>query len=97
MPSENQCAVSLVLVALCEVVLSVGNVDVLEPLLIRSPASAADPGDGFGWTAVFHELEPVSNGDSTSEVLRKTRYPYSLDIMWMYALQCLELLTIAWG
>jgi len=72
MPSKNVCA-ALAFVALCRTVLSVGNVDVLEPLLIRSPASAADPKDGFGWTAVFHELEPVARTDSTSEVLRKTR------------------------
>ena len=57
---------------------SFSNLDTSEPLLIRSPAVSIDPDDGFGWTVIFHELEPVSSTDSVSEVLRKTRYSQTL-------------------
>ena len=47
------------------------NVDTEEPTVIRSPAR--NSGDGFGWSAVFHEMEQVVPGDDVNDVLRKTR------------------------
>lgn len=52
------------------------NVDTEEPSVIRSPA-ADNSGDGFGWTAIFHQTEVVQSTDSMSEALRKTRYVIS--------------------
>ena len=49
------------------------NVDTLEPTVIRSPALGVDPEDGFGWATTFHQVEEVQNGDTMSDVLRKTR------------------------
>ena len=50
------------------------NVDLLEPTVIRSPAMAADAEDGFGWAAIFHQIERVVQGDSMDEAINKTRY-----------------------
>lgn len=50
------------------------NVDTLEPTLIRSPA-LSDTDDGFGWAAIFHQIEPVLQSDSMDEALLKTRCP----------------------
>jgi hypothetical protein len=49
------------------------NVDIEEPSVIRSPARNHDKGDGFGWSAVFHEIEEVMPMDGVSQVLSKTR------------------------
>ena len=46
------------------------NVDTEEPSVIRSPVSDAD---GFGWTALFHPLSDIEDGDSQSDVLSKLR------------------------
>lgn len=50
------------------------NIDTLEPSVIQSPALSTDPDDGFGWAAVFHQVETVLNSDSMEESLRKTKY-----------------------
>lgn len=49
------------------------NIDVVEPLVIVSPARSADPDDGFGWAAILHQTEIADDRDSMSEALRKTR------------------------
>jgi hypothetical protein len=49
------------------------NVDLVEPILIRSPARG-DPEDGFGWAAILHQVEQASSSDSIDEAIRKTRY-----------------------
>lgn len=51
------------------------NVDILEPLVIRSPARSVDPDDGFGWATIFHQVVPVLMSDSMDEAIRKTRFP----------------------
>ena len=49
------------------------NVDYLEPLVKISPAVDIDELDGFGWTAVLHQVDEVLSSDSMSEALAKTR------------------------
>ncbi len=49
------------------------NVDTLEPMVIRSPARSVDPEDGFGWTAVLHQVELLQEEDTIDEAFRKTR------------------------
>ena len=63
----------LIAILLWNVLEAQHNVDTEEPIVIRSPAEA-DPDDGFGWAAIFHQIEPVLETDSINEVLRKTRY-----------------------
>ena len=48
------------------------NVDT-EPFIIKSPA-IGDPGDGFGWATVIHQLEEVIPSDDRDAVLGKTRW-----------------------
>ncbi len=68
--------VAFLLLLVCNGCISLGNIDTSEPVVIRSPSP--DPNDGFGWTVIFHHLEPVLSNDSVSEVLRKTRLVGSL-------------------
>ena len=49
------------------------NIYANEPIIIRSPATT-DREDGFGWSAVFHQLEEIRAGDGTTDALRKIRY-----------------------
>lgn len=57
-----------------EAITTATNVDISEPTVIRSPAIADDPEDGFGWAAIFHQIEPVLRSDSMDEAIRKTRF-----------------------
>lgn len=50
------------------------NLDTLEPTVIRSPARSVDPDDGFGWAAIFHQIEPILEEDGMEQTLLKTRY-----------------------
>ncbi len=54
------------------------NVDTEEPTVIKSPNSA-DPNDGFGWTALLHQIEVVNDNDDMAQVLSKTRLALSID------------------
>ena len=68
------------------------NVDTLKPTVIRSPA-VSDPEDGFGWTALFHEVEVVQETDTMDEALRKTRCLLArlqklLISSWLMSLYC---------
>ena len=51
--------------------LTTTNIDTEEPSVIQSPDS--DRADGFGWAAVFHTLETVSESDTMEMSLNKTR------------------------
>ena len=66
----------VLLCARLEAISTQTNVDTEEPTIIRSPALGTDRDDGFGWTAVLHQMEEVMSTDSLSEALRKTRYIY---------------------
>ncbi len=57
-----------------EATITQNNIDTVEPSVIRSPSRSINPDDGFGWAAIFHQVEAVSDTDSMEEVLRKTRY-----------------------
>ncbi len=59
---------------LWEATVTQNNIDTVEPSVIRSPSRNINPDDGFGWAAIFHQVEAVSDTDSMEEVLRKTRY-----------------------
>ena len=48
----------------------VNNIDVLQPIVRRSPATADDL---FGWAAILHPVEEVDSGDSMDDAARKTR------------------------
>lgn len=54
-----------------EAALVMTNIDTEEPSLIRSPAVGS--GDGFGWAAVFHQFQTVSESDSMAMSLDNTR------------------------
>ena len=55
--------------------LSRNNIDVLEPLVRKSPATVIDgPNDLFGWATVLHQVEAVQPGDSLSQAISKTRF-----------------------
>lgn len=49
------------------------NIDIIEPIVRRSPALDVDMQDGFGWAAIFHQTEKVLPNDSIDEALKKTR------------------------
>ena len=49
------------------------NLDTLEPAVIQSPARSTDTNDGFGWAAIFHQIEPILEEDGMEQTLLKTR------------------------
>ena len=49
------------------------NVDIMKPIVIRSPAASLDLDDGFGWAAILHQTEPLLEDDTMTQALTKTR------------------------
>lgn len=52
---------------------AIDNIDILEPIIRRSPARSVSADDGFGWAVVFHQIEDVFPNDTIAESIRKTR------------------------
>ena len=71
----------LLLAVLLEGVRAVGspvnNVDILEPIVRRSPARLQSTNDMFGWATVLHQTEVVDNGDTRDQAAGKTRLVYT--------------------
>lgn len=82
MHTRNSIALLLVHIGSCVLLLSAGvsgvgnpvqNIDVLQPIVRRSPARGDASNDLFGWAAIFHQVEQVDSSDTMSEAARKTR------------------------
>ena len=51
----------------------INNIDVLEPIVRRSPALSDAINDNFGWSAILHQIEAPAANDNLQQAVDKTR------------------------